>query len=353
VRVLFLTKYTAAGPSSRYRVVQFLPFLDRAGIECDLRPLLDERYLTARFSGRSAGGMYLLRRALDRLRVVTRARRYDVVFIQKELFPWAPPVIEWALERAGARVVLDIDDAIHVRYAGHPVLANKVAQTIARATVVLAGNRYLTEYARRFNPQAVWFPTVVDAARFSPAGAAHGGSPVVGWMGTPETARYLGPIVPALADAHARRAFTFRVIGAAVPVTPALRGEGLPWSFEGEADALRGFDVGIMPLATDEWSLGKCSLKLLQYMSTGLATVSSPVGSVHDIIRDDDNGLLAATPHEWEAAVAALVADPERRARLGRRAREWVEGNYALDNYGPRMVEILRAVAEGRRVDGV
>jgi len=352
VRVLFLTRYAVGGPSSRYRVVQFLPYLDRAGIEYRLEPLLDDRYLTARFSGRRPGLGYLAARSLARARVLLRSRGFDVVFVQKELFPWTPPVVEWALSVARARVVLDIDDAIHLPYRGRPLLAQKVPTAIARASLVLAGNRWLAEYARAFNPSTVHFPTVVDAERFTPRGGARpaGGRVVVGWMGSPETARFLADAGPALARAQARADFVLRVVGDERFAVPGVELEAGAWTYEREADDLRGFDVGVMPLRDDEWARGKCSLKLLQYMSAGLATVSSPGGSVGDIVRDGDNGFVARTEDEWTERLLALVGDAERRARMGARAREWVLAHYNLATYGPRMVAILRAVAEGRTV---
>ena len=82
MRVLFLTKYTADGPSSRYRVVQFLPFLQQRGIAWDLHALHDEHYLGARYAGRATSPFYLARRVGSRIGTLLHARRYDVVFIQ-------------------------------------------------------------------------------------------------------------------------------------------------------------------------------------------------------------------------------------------------------------------------------
>ncbi len=351
MRVLFLTRYAAGGPSSRYRVVQFLPHLDRAGIEYRLEPLLDDRYLAARFAGWRPGPRYLAARSLYRARVLLASRRFDVVFVQKELFPWAPPIVEWVLSIARARVILDIDDAIHLPYRGRPLLARKIPTAIARASLVLAGNRWLADYARAFNPHTVHFPTVVDAERFTPRAARPAAGPVVvGWMGSPETARFLADAVPALARAQARADFVLRVVGDERFAAAGIELEARAWEYEREADELRGFDVGVMPLRDDEWAMGKCSLKLLQYMSTGLATVSSPSGSVGDIVRDGDNGFVARTGDEWTERLVALVGDAQRRARMGGRAREWVLAHYNLATYGPRLVAILRAVAEGRAV---
>ena len=106
-------------------------------------------------------------------------------------------------------------------------------------------------------------------------------------------------------------------------------------------DELRRFDVGIMPLSESRWAQGKCSLKLLQYMGVGVAAVSSPVGSVCDVIRDGDNGFLAATTQEWEEKLDRLLRDPDLRAGVGMKGRETVVAEYSLQVLGPRLAELL------------
>jgi glycosyltransferase involved in cell wall biosynthesis len=348
VRVLFLTRYTGTGPSSRYRVVQFLPFLDREGIAWEMHPLVDDRYLVARFAGASTGPFYLAGRALRRALDLLRSGRFDVVFVQKELFPGAPPLAEELLARAGRRVILDVDDAIHLPYRNRALLREKIPRAMACASAVLVGNRWLADYARAFNPQTLLLPTVVDAARFTPAAHAPANAkPVVGWIGSPETVRYLWGVRDALARVHARVPFELRVIGAAAEPVAGVEATFHPWSLESEADALRGLDVGIMPLPDDEWARGKCSLKLLQYMSAGLPTVSSPRGSVEEIVSDGDNGFIARDTTAWEARLTELLSDAALRVRMGHDARAWLVEHYSLDRYGPRFVAALRAVAEG------
>ena len=345
--MLCLTKYTTRGPSSRYRLLQFGPWLERRGIEIDVQPLHDDGYFTARFDGRRPSPAYLAGRVARRAAKLLTARRYDLVFIQKEIFPYLPGFAEWALERAGARLVLDIDDAIFLFYRGRRFLENKFAGVVSRCALVLAGNRYLLEYASRYTDRAVLFPTVVDSERFTPVVGHRGGDPVVGWIGSPTTSPYLQELRPALALIAERAPFSMRVVGAGSIALDGLTVESRPWSEEEEADDLRAMDVGVMPLPDTEWSRGKCALKLLQYMSAGLATVSSPRGSATEIIEDGDNGFLAATPGEWTERLTELLSDRELRVRMGTRAREWIESNYSMTHYGPKLADYLIAAAEG------
>ena len=99
----------------------------------------------------------------------------------------------------------------------------------------------------------------------------------------------------------------------------------------------------------DLWSKGKCALKVLQYMASGMPAVASPVGMNADLIRDGVNGMGPTTVEAWVKAVTLLAGDPALRARLGAAGRRTVEEGYALSVTAPKMAGILRAAAEGRR----
>lgn len=350
MNVLFLTKYTSTGPSSRYRVFQFIPYLESRGICCDVQSLHDDDYLPRRFRGEKVSIGYLVGRFAARLRRLLDARRYDVTFIQKELFPHLPGVIESVLSASGTKLVLDIDDAIFLLYerSGSPiartVLGRKIPRVMSKCALVLAGNRYLADYARQFTRNVALFPTVVDATRFTPA-AAPPATPVVGWMGSPATVSYLHDLAPALEEAAAAHPFELFVVGSDWPATLRPLARAKPWRETEEADDLRRMTVGVMPLPDDLWSRGKCSLKLLQYMSAGLAAVSSPRGSASEIISHGENGFLADSPAEWQSALEQLLGDGAEAARVGAAARRWVEQNYCLENYAPRLAEHLVSVA--------
>jgi glycosyltransferase involved in cell wall biosynthesis len=354
VRVLFLTKYTADGPSSRYRVIQVLPFLEARGVDSTVHALHDDHYLAARYAGHGKSPFYLARRVASRVFALTSASRYDLVFIQKEMFPHLPDVPEWWFARAGVRYVVDLDDAIHLLYTNargwRGALRDKIPRVLSHASLVLAGNRYLESYARRYTENVLFFPTVVDTARFQPARTrADSGPPVVGWMGTPETVPYLRAIVPALAAASQRAPLSLLVVGAEVPSVDGLPVRSKRWSQSDEAVDLNAMDIGVMPLSDDEWSKGKCALKLLQYMSAGVASVTSPQGSAVEFVKDGENAFFASTDDEWRSRLLELAASPARRDAMGARARADVEAFYSLAVWGPRFADALEWAAGGKR----
>ncbi|MBN1885189.1 MAG: glycosyltransferase family 4 protein [Candidatus Krumholzibacteriota bacterium] len=356
MRVLFLTKYTAAGPSSRYRVYQYIPHLERAGVVCETAPLFDDRWLAALYGERrrpaAAGAL------LRRLGAVAGARRRDVVFVQKELAPWMPPLLEWALRRSGARVVYDIDDAIWLPYASsrrrivRALLGDKIRRAIAGSCAVLAGNAFLAEYARAHNPETILVPTVVDVDRYRPAAPTEA-TPLVGWIGSPETAPFLDGVVDALRAAAAIRPFRLLVIGAPGFAAPGLDVEAVSWSEEREAAELARCSVGIMPLPDTPWARGKCGLKLLQYLAAGLPVVSSPHGGAADILEDGVDGLIARDGRGWTEGLVQILGDADLARRIGRAGRQTVETRFSLGVWAPRMLAVLETVAAGGRVSGL
>jgi glycosyltransferase involved in cell wall biosynthesis len=352
VRVLFLTKYTATGPSSRYRVVQFLPFLDARGIGWDLQSLHDDRYLGARFAGRSVSPLYLAGRVASRTGALLRAKRYDVVFIQKEMFPHMLDVPEFLLAKAGVRTIVDLDDAIHLFYENASgwkrALREKIPRVLERASVVLAGNRWLEAYARGYTDRVRFFPTVVDTDRVSASESRGAASPVVGWMGTPETVRYLHALGPVLEDVARRTPISLLVVGGEAPALRGVTVESKPWNEREEVTDLHRMDIGVMPLADDAWSRGKCSLKLLQYMSAGVASVASPLGSAPEIVTPGTDAFLAGDASAWRDRLIELASAPELRRAMGARARARVEAAYSLRVWGPRFAEAIEDAARSR-----
>jgi hypothetical protein len=89
-------------------------------------------------------------------------------------------------------------------------------------------------------------------------------------------------------------------------------------------------------------------IKVLEALAAGKAVVASPLAAAGLEVEDGRELLLAETDAEFAAAISLLLAEPERRAALGRAARAWAENGLGW----PRIVaayEALYAGLEGRR----
>ncbi len=362
MKILLLSRYSRNGASTRLRTLQYIPHLESRGFEIDVSPLFSEKYLEAFNSGRprlAEAGKCYLKRSLALLKV----KKYDLLWIEKELFSYLPALPERFLSLSGVPYVADYDDAIFHRYDCHrlyPVrllLGRKIDAVMAGARAVIAGNSYLAERAVKAGARRVEIvPTVVDAERYVVKEKSTG--PVtIGWIGSRTTTPYFSGIVPVIREAvqessQAAVKTVIAAVGAYRDYLPHNDVMVFPWSEETEVSEIGKFDIGVMPLPDSSWERGKCGYKLIQYMACGLPVVASPVGVNRDIVKNGINGYLAETPEEWKKALSILIKDKELRIRMGKEGRKLVEEKYSLSVQAPVIEKILEKSAGKKLVNG-
>jgi glycosyltransferase involved in cell wall biosynthesis len=324
--------------------MQYVPLFECAGYRVEVRPLVDKQYLRELYANGRRPASSLFAGYARRLRQIPSVRGFDAVICEQEAFPYLPDFFERLLRRRAHRLFLDYDDAAYVRYERIPVLRNKIAHLMALADAVVVGNRHLADHAQQFARRVTVIPSVVDLARYPERRRTTDSNIVrVAWIGTPVTSRLLEPLLPVfenLQKKHPRAVFRFIGAGSRAPIN-GLRTETPKWSEESETDLLAECDLGIMPLPDTEFARGKCGLKLIQYMASGLPVVASPVGVNQEIVKHGHNGFLASSPAEWERSLCCLIANSELRVRMGRAARELVEREYTLEHGFTRWMEVL------------
>jgi glycosyltransferase involved in cell wall biosynthesis len=331
------------------RAYQYVPYLEASGFEVTVCPLLDDWYLQRRYQNGAVDAGLIGRAYARRTREVLGARRFDVVWIEKELFQWMPGPIERLL-LAGIPYVVDYDDAIFHTYDQHhssPVrrlLGDKIAMLMREARLVIVGNEYLAAYARTSGARCVAvLPTAVDLERYAERRWV-GESPfTIGWIGSPTTTKYLQLVAPALADA-CRGNGRLVLIGAQQIDLPDVDTTILSWSEATEASDMLTFDVGIMPLPDEPWARGKCGYKLIQYMACGLPVVASPIGVNKELVEDGVNGFLPTTLQCWTESLLALRRESGLRRAMGAAGRRKVEERYSSSVVAPRIVSLLSGV---------
>ncbi len=339
-------------PSQRFRIEQWAPHLAEQGIRVEVWPFADEHlmrilYQPDRILAKSFGA---LRASVRRLAQVLAARRYDVVLVHRGAMLAGPPIVERLVKLLRRPLVYDFDDAIFLldsSPANQPFawlkFPGKTATLCRLSDQVVVANATLADYARGFNDRVSVVPSSVDTERFRPPAAPpRTDSLALGWTGSSTSQRYLEAFAEVLQELQKRRAVTLLVHSDRRPVLPGVRFWWSPWSAESEADELRRFDIGIMPMPDDPWTRGKSAMKALLCMATGVPVVCSAVGTNREVVQHGVNGLLATTPAEWLACLEALIDDAALRQRLGRAGRASVEARYSAPGCAGRFASVLR-----------
>lgn len=348
MRILFLTSGREV-PASRFRVLQYVPYLESRGHVCTVRPSWPEKYRGLRFLGnRLSEPLRIVRRTFEALQEAIDG--HDATFVEREILSSGFAGLERLFRRASRRMVLDVDDAIFLLNPG------KFERLAGMADHVIVGNAALREVVLPRTEAVSIVPTVVDTAQYD-----HGRQSTratddetrrslrVGWIGTAYNYQYLNPVLPALRPLIDQHSLELHLVAERPPSGEAfaglpLRFEG--WSAEREVELVQSFDIGLMPLRDDEWARYKCGAKILQYMAAGIPSIASPVGANCEIVRHGETGFLARSVEEWRDALATLIDDEGLRKRMGAAARRRVEAEYSVDRWAPVLEQTLRQVVE-------
>ncbi len=352
LHVLFLTRYPRRGASSRYRVFQYLPYLEALGVRCEVQSFMDDAmYRLSSQPGKTGRKLIAsLRACARRLAALRRWREYDVIYMQRELLPFGPPLIERWMKHRGAVLFFDYDDALFIKKPSryNPIATwlrspAKTLEIFRLVDCVVAGNDWLRDAAAAEGANAVTLEVAEDTARV-PMHAPHSNDrPVtIGWLGSPSTVKYLHLIAPVLR----RLAADFPDLRFEIMGGGDFAMEGVPWtlgdwSFEGELEALARFDIGLMPLPLEDWAKGKSGGKARTYMAAGVVPVCTAIGYNLELIRDGETGFLCLTEGDWEDVLRHLIDDAGLRNRVAAAARADVEERFAPAQQAARLHRLL------------
>jgi glycosyltransferase involved in cell wall biosynthesis len=349
MRVLALTRYERLGSSSRVRFYQYYPYLQARGMDIVTAPFFNDEYVRALYRGQAVSKAEALRAYSKRLSVLIKSTSFDLLWVEKELFPWVPAWMEGLLESINIPYVVDYDDAVYHRYDQNRssivrgLLGRKIDRVMRHAALVVVGNEYLAERAGQAGARRIeYLPSVVDVSHYRKKTGSTGSPFRIGWVGSPVTAPYLDQIRDSLETFSQEMDVHLTLIGSGdIRPFPGISTTIQAWNEEMELSIGEMFDVGIMPLVDGPFERGKCGYKLVQYMAAGLPVIASPIGVNSQMVIPGTNGYLAGSPGEWLEAFRRLANDTELRLKMGKSGRRLAEQMYNLQGTAPRLFDLL------------
>ncbi len=336
-------------PSSRFRMLPYVRHFRNNGHRCTVASSVPQKY-----EWFPAIGFRLSQRLKRLIRYLhwyqSRMRGDEIVIIDREVFDSPCTKLEECFRRTTSRFVLDLDDAVFLRYP------EKFEKLTRLADLIVCGNSYIEEWAKERNANTIVIPTCVEMAQY-PAkdwSDAEGRIPRLGWIGTSGNLRYLEVAAAGLRRLAEQIDFELHIIVPEIEPLADINLEGVkvrhvPWQKETEVDQLRQLDVGIMSLfAAEDWDRYKCGLKLIQYMAAGIPAVATPVGVNASIIDHGRNGFLAESDDDWATHLRTLASDLALRQSIGNAARETAAAKYSIEANYPRYKAALLRLMEER-----
>ncbi|MDZ4307434.1 glycosyltransferase family 4 protein [Allopontixanthobacter sp.] len=352
-KILVLSRYDQNGASSRVRFYQFAPELEALGWQLEFSPLLGEDIVATIGRHRGLSDWAKIAAAyVRRIGAAFAAHHYDLVWIEKELLPFAPGLVEAVLRPRAVPYVVDYDDAIFHNYDAHRsglvrrLFSRKLDWLLKGSALVTAGSRYLEEYATRHGAQrVVAVPSCVQISNY-PKTAYPGGPELrLGWIGGVTTSPLLIGLLPVLQEAARRLPLRVVAIGAGNIALPGVPLEQHRWSLAEESLLLASCHAGVMPLHDSLFEKGKCAFKLVQYGAAGRPSVASPVGANCDVLTSE-TGRLADSAEEWLHAIEDCHANPRIWAEMGQAARRRCETNYSVEAVSVRLAGHFREILD-------
>ena len=324
-RILFISKGEHSA-STRYRALTYFPYLKDAGWQ--------PQHLAAAST------------PLKRLSLLKAASQADVVVVLRRNFS---TIFLFLLRRFSHRLVFDFDDAIFLRSNGEPskLRMKRFQHMMHVCDQVWAGNTYLADMARRLNNNVDTLPTSIKPEKYSITTNQPSENIDLVWIGSSSTRKYLVDLLPTLEllsekNSHCR----LKIIADFDLETTSIKTLPIQWGADTEAKELASSHIGIAPMTDNPWTQGKCALKILQYMASGLPVVASPAGINKDVVINNETGYLATTTEEWLEALQVLISDAALRVKLGKSGRENVIKNYSEASTANKMLENLNQLCQ-------
>jgi glycosyltransferase involved in cell wall biosynthesis len=293
----------------------------------------------------------------------------DLVYERYTL--WSYAAMEHARE-AGVPGVLEVNGPRVTEAAASGALIDRAAaeeasaRTVTAATAIVAVSERIASWlddTYGVGDRVEVVPNGVDMGRFPPAlldvRRAPGRPFTVGWVGWFRKWIDVDPLLVAFARLRRDRPDARLVLigGGQMRQSVEERAAGLgladaveltgPIPPEQVPERLARMDAGVAIYPSGQRAHSS-SLKVLEYLASGLAVVAGGADQLEDQVRHGETGLLCDTdaPDQIAAALETLAADAELRDRLGAAGRADVAARFSWDNVAERVLALARIRAE-------
>lgn len=321
MKVFFFVRNKKYRPSTHYRTMQYINnFNDYDVIEYETDKYYEstgKKTAYSNFIRIYYGFIVGYFRRLSALRKIRKNKNYSI-FVQREVFPrYVDPIGRYLLKKVFSKakhVYWDIDDNI---FEAREISKHEERILNRYTSKIIAGNSYLKDKIEKKHHHKVEVVNTTDKMMKDinvnkiniKRLEMYDNRVVIVWVGTKANLPYLENIVNELeeaAKAIKEKDVVLKVVsnGSIDIKTTYLKIENIVWEREVALQEMLDAHIGLMPLADDEITKGKCAFKAVQSIACGLPVIVSDVGMNKEVI--ENNGYLVKEGREWVTSVINL-----------------------------------------------
>jgi len=305
--------------------------------------------------------------------------QFDVLVFSRT-YPTNPLELLRLAKGMGKRIIYEVDDDLWTINSDNPAVIIGTAQKdtyetmIKEADVITTTTERLANKLKKLNknvfvcPNAINYHLGMESSRFKPReGKEEGKKLIIGYTGASSHWNDLNLIIDVIIELQKKYDFTFILQGlVASPLDAEMFMNKLIYDmniapesnfalkkqldffekFKQINDAIHipfyppqmypsvlrslNFDIGIAPLADNEFNRSKSCVKFYEYVSVGTACLSSDVYPYKDEV-----GYLAKNKFsDWYSKLEKLIVDKDFRDKLAEKQGKWVKENRDLKLIG-------------------
>lgn len=263
-------------------------------------------------------------------------------------------------------LVYDLDDNLLILPKTHPDRENysisrgllPMLHAVFAADYLTVSSECLKQNFSNINQNIFILPNLIDDKIWkfeSPTIKNHDSKLTIGYMGgdshTPDL-DYIAPVLMKIKEQHPNKV-RYHIYGVKPPEA-LLAFDDTVWTpiktyqYEDFAKEFLklSFDIFIAPLLDDEFNRCKSAIKFFEYTTLGVPVICSRVTPYSEVITDNENGLLASDPDQWDEKINLLISDPDLRYRLAVNAQKLVKDKYLMSKNSDQWLNTYRKINE-------
>lgn len=306
MKVAIFTLYGTDGPSSQYRVYQYLESIkEYAYVKTyEFWPnIYTNKYMTNRKkSVVQIGALYIINAIKRIFQMLIVAPRYETVIIQKAIVPKCKFTFLTRVLAKKRKIIFDIDDAMYLDRMDN---SDKIA---SRSSLVICGNTVLYNHYKKMSKNIILLPTVENESNYIKYRHNTFEDKIIGWLGTSSNLPNLELIVNpvnTIIERHPEVSFHLICDKSGGYENKIKNLKFIKWEKTSAIQEMSKFTVGIMPLVNNASNRGKCGFKLIQYMTMRKPVIGNPVGENATIL--EYGGIAADSYEDWIEALESLL----------------------------------------------